>query len=421
MTTLDRASDDRFAARRAFAPAAGRGPRRSPATRSGCWSRTPERRHPRRVPRPAEQLRAGRRAGREQLGHRRRRARRRRARRGRVVLHVATPLDDGDLGGRAAHGARRRPAPCSTPRPGERFAVGRACGSRSLEPYPRAGSSPTGAGNRLWRAPGRAATCDAQLARHGRPIALRLPRPALPAGGLPVGLRAPTPAAPRCLRRAAVHRRRSSPGWSPRGVAVAPVTLHTGVSSQEAGEAPQAERFDVPTATARLVNAARAGGGRVVAVGTTVTRALESAVDADGRRGAPAAAGPTASSRPADPPRGRRRPGHRLARPAGLAPAAGRGGRRHRPDPAAYDAAVAGGYLGTSSATRRCCCPEPDSPSRLAPRHAEVMVSNATDYPASAASHGDVLDLALDLCAAVRARRSASRRAPSRRRPASAR
>ena len=63
-----------------------------------------------------------------------------------------------------------------------------------------------------------------------------------------------------------------------RGVAVAPITLHTGLSSQEAGEAPQSERFEVTGATARLVNAVRAGGGRVVAVGTTVTRALESAV-----------------------------------------------------------------------------------------------------------------------------------------------
>ncbi len=68
-----------------------------------------------------------------------------------------------------------------------------------------------------------------------------------------------------------------------RGVGVAPVILHTGVSSQEAGEAPQAERFAVPEGTARLVNAVRAGGGRIVAVGTTVTRALESAVAPDGR------------------------------------------------------------------------------------------------------------------------------------------
>ena len=67
-----------------------------------------------------------------------------------------------------------------------------------------------------------------------------------------------------------------------RGVAVAPVVLHTGVSSQEPGEPPQPERFRVPTATARLVNSTRQAGGRVIAVGTTVTRALESAAEPDG-------------------------------------------------------------------------------------------------------------------------------------------
>jgi S-adenosylmethionine:tRNA ribosyltransferase-isomerase len=67
-----------------------------------------------------------------------------------------------------------------------------------------------------------------------------------------------------------------------RGVAVAPVTLHTGVSSQEAGEPPYPERYAVPASTARLVNAARAGGGRVVAVGTTVVRALETVATQDG-------------------------------------------------------------------------------------------------------------------------------------------
>jgi S-adenosylmethionine:tRNA ribosyltransferase-isomerase len=67
-----------------------------------------------------------------------------------------------------------------------------------------------------------------------------------------------------------------------RGIAVAPVTLHTGVSSQEAGEPPYPERYAVPAPTARLVNAARAGGGRVVAVGTTVVRALETVATDDG-------------------------------------------------------------------------------------------------------------------------------------------
>jgi len=87
-----------------------------------------------------------------------------------------------------------------------------------------------------------------------------------------------------------------------RGVAVVPVTLHTGVSSQEAGEGPAPERFVVPASTARLVNAARRGGGRVIAVGTTVTRALESAVDADGLVAARAGWTERVVT-PADPPR----------------------------------------------------------------------------------------------------------------------
>ena len=62
-----------------------------------------------------------------------------------------------------------------------------------------------------------------------------------------------------------------------RGVPVAPVTLHTGVASQEPHEPPQPERFTVPAATARLVDSTLAARRRVVAVGTTVVRALESA------------------------------------------------------------------------------------------------------------------------------------------------
>ncbi|ETK34444.1 S-adenosylmethionine:tRNA ribosyltransferase-isomerase [Microbispora sp. ATCC PTA-5024] len=62
-----------------------------------------------------------------------------------------------------------------------------------------------------------------------------------------------------------------------RGIAIAPVTLHTGVASPEKDEPPYPEWFSVPASTARLVNLTRAGGGRVVAVGTTVVRALETA------------------------------------------------------------------------------------------------------------------------------------------------
>jgi S-adenosylmethionine:tRNA ribosyltransferase-isomerase len=67
------------------------------------------------------------------------------------------------------------------------------------------------------------------------------------------------------------------------GVLIAPLVLHAGVSSLERGEAPYPERYRVPAATARVVNAVRDGGGRVIAVGTTVVRALETVADAAGR------------------------------------------------------------------------------------------------------------------------------------------
>jgi S-adenosylmethionine:tRNA ribosyltransferase-isomerase len=66
------------------------------------------------------------------------------------------------------------------------------------------------------------------------------------------------------------------------GVQVAPLLLHTGVASLEDHEPPYAEYYRVPAETARLVNAARAAGQRVVAVGTTVVRALETVADRQG-------------------------------------------------------------------------------------------------------------------------------------------
>ena len=66
------------------------------------------------------------------------------------------------------------------------------------------------------------------------------------------------------------------------GVQVAPLLLHTGVASLEDDEPPYEEFYRVPPATARAINAARAAGRRVVAVGTTVVRALETVTDAEG-------------------------------------------------------------------------------------------------------------------------------------------
>jgi S-adenosylmethionine:tRNA ribosyltransferase-isomerase len=67
-----------------------------------------------------------------------------------------------------------------------------------------------------------------------------------------------------------------------RGVGLSPITLHTGVSSLEGHELPYPERFEVPAATASAINAVHAAGGHVIAVGTTVVRALETTVDRAG-------------------------------------------------------------------------------------------------------------------------------------------
>ena len=79
-----------------------------------------------------------------------------------------------------------------------------------------------------------------------------------------------------------------------RQVARAFVTLHVGAGTFQpirveelASHVMHAERVQVPEATCAAIARARAGGGRVVAVGTTVVRALESAAAANGGNLAP--------------------------------------------------------------------------------------------------------------------------------------
>lgn len=67
-----------------------------------------------------------------------------------------------------------------------------------------------------------------------------------------------------------------------RGVQIAPLVLHTGVASLEKGEPPYEEIYRVPKPTADLVTRARRDGRRVIAVGPTVVRALETVTDEHG-------------------------------------------------------------------------------------------------------------------------------------------
>ncbi len=67
------------------------------------------------------------------------------------------------------------------------------------------------------------------------------------------------------------------------GIQFAPLVLHTGVASLEDHEPPYAEFYSVPPETARLINRAKEDGRRVIAVGTTVVRALETVTDETGK------------------------------------------------------------------------------------------------------------------------------------------
>lgn len=195
-----------------------------------------------------------------------------------VVLHAASRLDDHDwaIELRTAPDASRAILDAAA---GIEVELDDGGVLELLSPYPEPGSSPTGRGTRLWRAAHRGPVPLLDLLeRTGRPIAYgyldrRYP---LSAYQTVFGLRpgsAEMPSASRPFTPELVTRLVTG------GVGVAPITLHTAVSSQEAGEAPLPERFDVPPVTARAINAARAAGGRVVAVGTTAARAVESAVD----------------------------------------------------------------------------------------------------------------------------------------------
>ncbi|MEU2174770.1 S-adenosylmethionine:tRNA ribosyltransferase-isomerase [Nocardia sp. NPDC019219] len=188
-----------------------------------------------------------------------------------VVLHFSTWLDDG----RWMVEVR---TPQRTPYPAERLSSGTVLGLPDAAATLHAPWLP--GGRRLWSAD---VTTDVPrlLAAHGRPITYSYMPQRWSAsyyttvfGRVPGSAEMPSAARPFTERLVL--------DLIAGGVALAPITLHTGVSSPEAGEPPSPERFVVPASTARLVNATKAAGGRVVAVGTTVTRALETAADPSG-------------------------------------------------------------------------------------------------------------------------------------------
>jgi S-adenosylmethionine:tRNA ribosyltransferase-isomerase len=200
--------------------------------------------------------------------------------RGRIqqaVVHVATALDDGSW----VVELRSPPdgaAPVLDARAGEQLRLPGGGTLTLLEPYGAAQA----AGVRLWRtAPGAGTDLAGVLDRHGRPIRYAYVDRPWPLAAYQTVFAtesgsAEMPSAARPFTAELVAELVSA------GVLFAPVLLHTGVSSLESHEPPPPERFRVPASTAALVNWVRSRGRRVIAVGTTATRALESAARPDG-------------------------------------------------------------------------------------------------------------------------------------------
>jgi S-adenosylmethionine:tRNA ribosyltransferase-isomerase len=193
-----------------------------------------------------------------------------------LSVHFSTPLPDGSWLAELRTASGRATRPCPGGSPGQLLALP---GGALLTLAERV----TG---RLWRARLSTAVIP-YLLRHGSFIHYSYVDRDWPAGAYqtvfattPGSAEMPSasrPFTPEMITRLVV-----------RGITVAPLTLHTGVSSLEGDEEPYPEPFDVPPATARQVTMTRQAGGRVIAVGTTVVRALESAA-LDGRSGALAA------------------------------------------------------------------------------------------------------------------------------------
>jgi S-adenosylmethionine:tRNA ribosyltransferase-isomerase len=192
-----------------------------------------------------------------------------------VPLHVSTQLDDGDWVVEL-----RRPGNDGPDLGAEPGGVLELPGGLRLELL--TGFPDPARPSRLWRArPRPRVPTTAYLPRHGRPIGYGYLAGAVPLAALQ-NVYATEPGSAEMASAGRPVSERVVVGLVARGVPVLPLVLHTGVSSPEVHEPPSPERFAVPEVTARLVTATRRAGKRVVAVGTTVTRALETATGADG-------------------------------------------------------------------------------------------------------------------------------------------
>jgi S-adenosylmethionine:tRNA ribosyltransferase-isomerase len=190
-----------------------------------------------------------------------------------LELRLSTPARDRDPERFWVVELRRGDAPFGGVRADEQLELPGGATARILAPY---------AGVRLWLARlDLPLSLDAYLAEHGEPIRYRYVPRRWPLSAYQ-NVYATEPGSAEMASAGRPFTAELLTELVTGGVLVAPITLHTGVSSQERHERPYAERYRVPAHTARLVNEVHAWGGRVIATGTTVVRALETVAAPDG-------------------------------------------------------------------------------------------------------------------------------------------
>src|SRR5437588_1987735 len=192
-----------------------------------------------------------------------------------IRLHLSTQLSPTHWTVELRRITTKGSAPLIDASSGERLLLAAGGEARLIEPWAPGDDRTVGTGTRLWVAafdlPNEVVeyTC-----RYGEPIRYSYVTKAWPLSFYqtmfarePGSAEMPSagrPLTPRVLA-----------ALTERGVRIAAITLHTGVSSLEAGERPYPERYRVPSATADAVNAALRNGSRVIATGTTVVRGAE--------------------------------------------------------------------------------------------------------------------------------------------------
>jgi S-adenosylmethionine:tRNA ribosyltransferase-isomerase len=204
-----------------------------------------------------------------------------------ILLHLSSPVPAATTDGRWVVELRRLTPEGSRPlldaRAGERIGLRGGAFATLLRPYRRVADvqSPNDR-VRLWEAeisyPGGAL---AYAWEFGSPIRYGYVRDRWPLAAYQT-IFADEPGSAEMPSAGRPFTRRLVRAIEARGVTIAPLVLHTGVASLESGEPPYPERYRVSSKTAAAVNRARASGGRVVAVGTTVVRALETVAAPDG-------------------------------------------------------------------------------------------------------------------------------------------